>query len=235
LYDEGIPLENIVIVSGIGCHAKIVDYVNVNSFYSIHGRVTPVAEGIKIANPDLKVIGFAGDGDAYGEGLEHLIFAAKRNIDITMIIHNNRVYGLTTGQFTPTSPVGFKGRSTPEGTLEYPINPLEIMLASGATFIARSYSRGLKYLKKTLKEAITHKGFSIVDVLQVCVTFFNLYKYYNERIYRLKDHDSENYNQALQRIREWDYNSDSQIALGVFYKKEIPTFEDKFKEGYTYL
>ncbi|GAG64462.1 unnamed protein product [marine sediment metagenome] len=230
LYDEGIPLENIVIVSGIGCHAKIVDYVNVNSFYSIHGRVTPVAEGIKIANPDLKVIGFAGDGDAYGEGLEHLIFAAKRNIDITMIIHNNRVYGLTTGQFTPTSPVGFKGRSTPEGTLEYPINPLEIMLASGATFIARSYSRGLKYLKKTLKEAITHKGFSIVDVLQVCVTFFNLYKYYNERIYRLKDHDSENYNQALQRIREWDYNSDSQIALGVFYKKEIPTFEDKFKE-----
>ncbi len=230
LYDEGIPLENIVIVSGIGCHAKIVDYVNVNSFYSIHGRVTPVAEGIKIANPDLKVIGFAGDGDAYGEGLEHLIFASKRNIDITMIIHNNRVYGLTTGQFTPTSPVGFKGRSTPEGTLEYPINPLEIMLASGATFIARSYSRGLKYLKKTLKEAITHKGFSIVDVLQVCVTFFNLYKYYNERIYRLKDHDSENYNQALQRIREWDYNSDSQIALGVFYKKEIPTFEDKFKE-----
>jgi len=230
LYDEGIPLENIVIVSGIGCHAKIVDYVNVNSFYSIHGRVTPVAEGIKIANPDLKVIGFAGDGDAYGEGLEHLIFAAKRNIDITMIIHNNRVYGLTTGQFTPTSPVGFKGRSTPEGTLEYPINPLEIMLASGATFIARSYSRGLKYLKKTLKEAITHKGFSIVDVLQVCVTFFNLYKYYNERIYRLKDHDSGNYNQALQKIREWDYNSDSQIALGVFYKNEIQTFEDKFKE-----
>ena len=230
LYDEGIPLENIVIVSGIGCHAKIVDYVNVNSFYSIHGRVTPVAEGIKIANPDLKVIGFAGDGDAYSEGLEHLIFAAKRNIDITMIIHNNRVYGLTTGQFTPTSPVGFKGRSTPEGTLEYPINPLEIMLASGATFIARSYSRGLKYLKKTLKEAITHKGFSIVDVLQVCVTFFNLYKYYNERIYRLKDHDSGNYNQALQKIREWDYNSDSQIALGVFYKNEIQTFEDKFKE-----
>lgn len=230
LDSEGFPLKNVVLVSGIGCHAKIVDYINVNSFYSIHGRVTPVAEGIKIANPELKVIGFAGDGDAYGEGLEHLIFAAKRNVDITMIIHNNRVYGLTTGQYTPTSPMGFKGRSTPEGTLEYPINPLEIMLASGATFIARSYSRGLKYLKKTLKEAITHKGFSIVDILQVCVTFFNLYKYYNERIYRLKDHDSGNYNQALQRIREWDYNSDSQIALGVFYKKEIPTFEDKFKE-----
>ena len=112
---EGVPLANMVLVSGIGCHAKIADYINVNSFYSIHGRVAPAAEGIKLANPALKVIGFAGDGDAYGEGIEHLIFAAKRNIDITMIIHNNRVYGLTTGQYTPTSPLGFRGRSTPQG------------------------------------------------------------------------------------------------------------------------
>jgi len=230
LIEEGFPLENVVLVSGIGCHAKIVDYINVNSFYSIHGRVTPVAEGIKIANPELKVIGFAGDGDAYGEGLEHLIFAAKRNIDMTMIVHNNRVYGLTTGQYTPTSPIGFKGRSTPEGTLEFPINPLEIMLASGATFIARGYSRSLKFLKKIMKEALTHKGFSIVDVLQVCVTFFDMYKYYNEKTYELKDHDSSDYNVALEKIREWDYNSDAPIALGIFYKKEISTFEDEFKK-----
>ena len=228
LDEEGTPLENVVLVSGIGCHAKIVDYVNVNSFYSIHGRVTPVAEGIKIAKPELKVIGFAGDGDAYGEGLEHLLFAAKRNIDITMIIHNNRVYGLTTGQYTPTSPIGFKGRSTPEGTLEMPINPLEIMLASRATFIARGYSHGTKFLKEIFKKAITHKGFALVDVLQVCITFFNMYKYYNERIYELKDHNPENYNQALEKIKEWDYNSDSPIGLGIFYKKEIPTFGDKF-------
>ncbi|MFH1584408.1 MAG: thiamine pyrophosphate-dependent enzyme [Actinomycetota bacterium] len=230
LDSEGFPLENVVLVSGIGCHAKIVDYINVNSFYSIHGRVTPVAEGIKIANPELKIIGFAGDGDAYGEGLEHLIFAAKRNVDITMIIHNNRVYGLTTGQYTPTSPMGFKGRSTPEGTLEFPINPLELMLASGATFIARGYSRGIKFLKNIFKEAIIHKGFSLVDVLQVCVTFFNMYKYYNERVYELKDHDHQNYNNALEKIREWDYNFDAPIALGVFYKKESPTFEDKFSK-----
>ncbi len=137
LSEEGVPVEDVVLVSGIGCHAKIVDYININSFYSIHGRVVPVAEGIKLAKPNLKVIGFAGDGDTYGEGLEHLIFAAKRNIDITMIIYNNRVYGLTTGQFTPTSPLGFKGRSTPKGNLELPINPLEIMLSSGATFIGR--------------------------------------------------------------------------------------------------
>src|SRR3989338_3378475 len=100
LQEQGVSLENVVLVSGIGCHGKIVDYINVNSFYSIHGRATPAAEGIKLANPNLKVIAFAGDGDAYGEGIEHLIFAAKRNIDITMIIHNNRVYGLTTGQFS---------------------------------------------------------------------------------------------------------------------------------------
>ena len=148
-------MENVVLVSGIGCHAKIVDYVNVNSFYSIHGRVTPAAEAIKLARPGLKVIGFAGDGDAYGEGIEHLIFAAKRNIDITMLIHNNRVYGLTTGQYTPTSPLGFIGRSTPFGTKELPINPLEVMLSSGATYLARGTSHGIDLLKKiTIKRIL---------------------------------------------------------------------------------
>lgn len=228
IQDEGTPLENVVLVSGIGCHAKIVDYINVNSFYSIHGRVTPVAEGIKLANPNLKVIGFAGDGDAYGEGIEHLIFAAKRNIDITMIIHNNRVYGLTTGQYTPTSPLGFKGRSTPKGSLEMPMNPLELILASGATFIARGFSHGLELLKKILKEAVLHKGFSLVDILQVCVTFYNMYEYYDKRVYELKDYDTSDYFKALNKIREWNYHDDAPIALGVFYKKEAATFEEKF-------
>ncbi|MEK6714936.1 MAG: thiamine pyrophosphate-dependent enzyme [Candidatus Omnitrophota bacterium] len=222
------PSENIVLVSGIGCHAKIVDYLNINSFYSIHGRVTPVAEAIKIAKGHLKVIGFAGDGDAYGEGLEHLIFAAKRNIDITMLIHNNRVYGLTTGQYTPTSPLGFRGRSTPSGTNELPINPLELMLASGATFIARGYSNRMDLLKDVIKEAIMHKGFSLVDVLQVCVTFFNLYDYYNQKVYALKQHNFSDYNEALKKIREWDYNTDAPVALGVFYKKDSPVFNEKF-------
>jgi 2-oxoglutarate ferredoxin oxidoreductase subunit beta len=228
LNEEGIPVENVVLVSGIGCHAKIVDYINVNSFYSIHGRVVPVAEGIKLAKPNLEVIGFAGDGDAYGEGLEHIIFAAKRNINITMIIHNNCVYGLTTGQYTPTSPLGYKGRSTPKGTLELPINPLEIMIASGATFIARGYSHGIELLKRILKEAIIHKGFALIDVLQVCVTFYNMYEYYNKRVYELTEHNPQDYLEALKKIREWDYNSDAPIALGVFYKKEILTFEDRF-------
>ncbi len=227
LSEETVPLENVVLVSGIGCHAKVVDYINVNSFYSIHGRVVPVAEGIKLAKPNLKVIGFAGDGDAYGEGLEHLIFAAKRNIDITMIIHNNRVYGLTAGQYTPTSPLGYKGRSTPKGTQELPINPLEIMLASGASFIARGYSHGLELLKRVFKEAVLHRGFALIDVLQVCVTFYNMYEYYNKKVYELKGHNPQDYSGALKKIREWDYNNDAPIGLGLFYKKEIPTFEDR--------
>lgn len=228
LVSEGCPQERFILVSGIGCHAKIADYINVNSFYSIHGRVVPPAEAIRLSGPDVKVIGFAGDGDAYGEGLEHLIFAAKRNIDITMIIHNNRVYGLTTGQYTPTSPLGFKGRSTPQGTAELPINPLELMLSSGAAFLGRGTSHGIELLKKLFKQAILHKGFSLIDTLQVCVTYYNMYEYYDKRVYELKDHNPEDYYQALNKIREWDYNKDAPIALGVFYKKNSPTFEEKF-------
>ena len=228
LVAEGLLLENVVLVAGIGCHAKIVDYINVSSFYSIHGRGVPVAEGIKLANSALKVIGFAGDGDAYGEGIEHLIFAAKRNVDITMIIHNNRVYGLTTGQYTPTSPLGFKGRSTPQGTAELPINPLEVMLASGATYLARGTSHGIELLKKIFKEAIMHKGFSLVDVLQVCVTYFNMYEYYDKHVYELKDHDPRDYAQASAKIKEWDYNKEAPIALGTLYKSKMPSFGERF-------
>ena len=230
LSDEGHPLNDTVLVSGIGCHAKIVDYIKANSFYSIHGRATPAAEGIKIGNPELTVVGFAGDGDAYGEGLEHLLFAAKRNINITMIIHDNRVYGLTTGQYTPTSPLGFKGRSTPKGSTELPFNPIELLMAGGATYVARGYSHGLPQLKKLFREAILHKGFSVIDVLQVCVTYFNEYNYYTERVYDLLDHDAGDYEAAWRKAREWDYNSDAPIALGLIYKKDAPCFDSNFKK-----
>ena len=227
LSQDVCPPENFVLLSGIGCHGKIVDYVNVNSFYSIHGRSIPVAEGIKMANSGLKVICFAGDGDAYGEGLEHLIFAAKRNIDITVIIHNNRLYSLTAFQYSPTSELGFKGRSTPNGSLELPLNPLELMLASQATYLARCTSKGMDLMTRLFKEAIMHKGFALVDVLQVCVTFNNLYEYYAKRVYELENHDPGDFQAAFNATREWDYNSDSRIPLGVFYKKEAPTFDEK--------
>ena len=226
---EGYQLENVVLVSGIGCHAKIVDYLNVNSFYSLHGRTIPAATAIKIANPELKVICFSGDGDSLAEGLDHLIFAAKRNIDITLILHDNRVYGLTTGQYTPTSPTGFRGRSTPDGTVEKPLNPLELMLTSGATYIARGYSHGIEQLQRLIKEAVLHRGFSFVDVLQVCVSYNNLYESYNKWTYALQDHDPSSFEQAQRIIRSWNYDrSDAPIPLGCFYQIDAPCFDQSF-------
>lgn len=225
----GTNIDDIVILSGIGCHAKIADYLNINSFYAIHGRAIPVASGIKCANKNLKVICCVGDGDAYAEGLEHLIFAAKRNIDITVIVHNNRVYGLTTGQYTPTSPLGFKGKSTPLGTLEYPLNPLELMLASGATYIARGYTRKMDLLKTLIRGAINHKGFAFIDVLQICATFFNMTDYYNSQIYELPTYDRSNASIACEKVKEWDYNNKAPISLGLFYQRTAPTFDEQFQ------
>lgn len=229
---EGIPLEKFVLVGGIGCHGKLVDYLTINSYYAIHGRAIPLATGIAIANPDLRVICFVGDGDTYAEGLGHLIFAAKRNADITVVVHDNRVYGLTTGQYTPTSPYGFRGRSTPDGITERPINPLELMLVSGATFISRGYTKRLKPLKETFKEAILHEGFSFVEVLQICATYFNLTDCYNEQVYEIADEglDTADFSQALAVIREWDYTSKTRIPLGTFYRKQMPVFGEKFQE-----
>ena len=233
LEDDGLDLNKVAIVSGIGCHAKIVDYINVNSFYSIHGRVPPPMTGIKLANPELTVIGFAGDGDAYGEGIEHLIFSAKRNLNLTFIVHNNRVYGLTTGQFTPTSPPGFKGRSTPKGSPEDPLNPIELMLASGATFVARGYTKNMKHLQSLIKAAVNHKGFSFIDVLQPCFTFFNTYDYYNERVYEFteQDHDASDINAAFVRAREWAYGEGERIPIGIFYQGKKTTYEEKLLAG----
>ena len=225
-----VPKENVVVVTGIGCHGKIADYLQVNSFYAIHGRAIPVATGIKLADPDLTVICFAGDGDAYAEGLDLLIFAAKRNVDVTTIVHDNRVYGLTTGQYTPTSPSGFAGRSTPEGLEVSPINPLEMVFASGGTFIARGYSNRIDLLKETIREAILHRGFSFVDVLQVCATFFNMYDLYNRRTYALEEHDPQDVVQAQAKMVEWDYNSDGPIPLGIFHRRAAPTFGDNFEK-----
>ncbi len=229
-FDSGLAKKDVVLVSGIGCHAKIVDYVDVNSFYSLHGRVLPPATGIKVANPELTVIGHAGDGDAYGEGISHLIFAAKRNIDVTFIVHNNRVYGLTTGQFTPTSPEGFKGRSTPSGSPEPPINPIELMLASGATFVARGYSGKVEHLKGLILKAMEHKGFSFIDVLQPCYTFFNTYSYYNELVYEIEEKESnlKDKKLAMELATKWNYQQDnSPIPIGILFKEQRPTFNDE--------
>ncbi len=182
---DGIPRREVVIVTGIGCHGKIFDYLGLSGFYSLHGRSVATAQGMKLANPGLKVVVFAGDGDAYGEGLAHVLFAAKRNADITLIVHNNGTYGLTTGQATPTSVKGFRGPSTPQGSIEEPLNPLTLALTAGATFVARGYPMKLDHLAGLFVRAIRHEGFSLVDVLQPCVTFNNTYELYNKSVTEL--------------------------------------------------
>jgi len=225
---EGFAPETIVIVTGIGQHGKTFDFMNLNGFYSLHGRTIPVATGIRLANPDLKVICLTGDGDSYAEGLDHLIFGAKRNIDITVLVHDNRVYGLTTGQYTPTSPYGYRGRSTPGGVKEHPFNPLELMLSSGATFIARGYTHRRDQLKRLIHGALAHKGFSFIDILQICATYNNMSRYYDAHVYDWDETDAGDHEAAYRKAREWDYNSDARIGLGIMYRHEAPSFEDGY-------
>lgn len=224
--------ENFVLVSGVGCHAKIADYIGVNSFYGLHGRAVPVAEGIKNGNPNLKVLCCSGDGDSYNEGISHLIHAAKRNSDITVIVHNNRTFALTVKQFTATSPTGFKGSTTPAGSFEKPINPLELMLASGATFIARGFSGELNSLQNLIEKGIRHKGFSFIEVLQPCVAWFDTYKEYKEKVYDFSK-DKKNREEKIKLITEWDYNSDSMIPIGIFYEEKRKTFQENILDGFS--
>ena len=230
LISQGVSKDKIVLVSDIGCNSKIVDYLNINSFYSLHGRSIPTALGVKLANPELKIIVSLGDGAALDEGISHLIHSAKRNSNITVIMHNNRLFALTTGQFTAVSPKGIKGKSTPYGSIEEPINPLELMLASNATFISRGYSAKLEHLKNLIISGINHQGFSFIEVMQPCVSFFNNIKFLNERCYEVVSEDLESKNKALDLIKEWNYNEEGKIPLGIFYKKEKPNFEDEVSE-----
>jgi 2-oxoglutarate ferredoxin oxidoreductase subunit beta len=227
LVKSGTKRENIVLVSDIGCNSKIVDYLNLNSFYSLHGRPVATAEGIKLANPDLKLVVFTGDGGSLDEGISHLIHAAKRNSDIVVIMHNNRLFALTTGQFTAVSPKGMKGKSTPEGVIEEPLNPLELMLASNASFISRSYSSKMEHLKNLVVSAVNHKGFSFIEVLQPCPSLFNAIETYNKNSYEAANPDLASKEKALGLIREWNYNGEGKIPLGLFYKTERAPYEEE--------
>ena len=204
--------------TGIGCHGKIFDYVRLSGFYSIHGRSMATAQGIKLANPDLKVIAFAGDGDAYGEGIDHLIFAAKRNAAITVIVHDNGAYSLTLGQYTPTSDKGFKGPSTPRGSIEEPLNPLVLMLAAGATFVARDYPVKLDHLVDIIVQAVEHEGFAFIDVLQPCVSFNNTYQKYNQLV-EILDRIPGSYEEAMAVARKKD-----KLPIGILYRVEEPVY-----------
>ncbi len=218
-----------VLVTGIGCHGKMADYLNINSFYSLHGRAIPTATGIKIANKELDVICVVGDGDTYNEGVAHLVHAARRNMDITVIVHDNHAFALTVKQATATSPKGFVGTSTPSGSPDDPINPLLMMLSVGTTFVARGYVGKGEHLSKLIKEGVEHKGFSFIEVLQPCVAWHNTYSDYNERTYQMEEKNLT-LNDAMQKAQEWDYSNNNKIPLGVFFKEEKATLDSALKD-----
>lgn len=215
-----------VAVYGIGCHGHMVNFLKSYAIATLHGRPIPVAEGIHLANHKLPVVVVAGDGDTFGEGTNHLVHAARRNIDITLIVHDNQVYGLTTGQTAPTAKKGFKTKSTPQGVIEEPVNPMAIALAGGATFVARGFSGDIPGVTKIIVEGVKHKGFSFIDIFQPCVTFnhLNTYQWYREHIYQLpNDYNASDKVEAYKKALEWD----SKIPVGIFYREEKPTYVDQ--------
>ncbi|KKL68175.1 hypothetical protein LCGC14_2127610 [marine sediment metagenome] len=211
LGEKGIKRENIVITAGIGCHAKIFDYLNLSGLYSLHGREIATASGFKISNPNLKVLAFSGDGSGLGEGLAHTLFAAKRNMDIAMILHNNGVYALTTGQFSPLTQEGWKGPSTPKGSFEIPFNPISLLIEVGATFVARCFAGEINQLTETLVRAIEHEGFSFIEVLQPAMPYHKWEEYRSE--IEFLDKEPKTKEEALTVAR-----NSHKFTLGVFYQ-----------------
>ncbi len=228
LAELDISPNELVLVSGIGQAAKIPQYFKTNYFNGLHGRALPPATAIKLSNSNLTVIAESGDGDMYGEGGNHFIHAIRRNPDITNIIHNNMVYGLTKGQASPTSGIGFKTPLQINGVVLEPFNPISIAIALDASFVARAFSGDIKETKKILKKAIKHKGFSIIDILQPCVSFnkINTYDWFKENTYYLNNkYDSSNRIEAFKKSIE-----NKKLPLGIFYiNKKRKTFEQTFK------
>lgn len=222
---EGWNNTNSVMVAGIGCHGHIINFTKITSVEGLHGRPIPVATGIKLANHRLNVFVFTGDGDCLAEGGNHFIHVCRRNHNLTVILHDNAIYGLTVGQTSPTSPHSFKTKSTPDGNPDFPINPLALAIASGATFVARGYAGNIPDLTELIIKANAHQGISIVDILQPCQTFNKEYthQFFQQNCYQLdQNHDATNRIEAFKKSLEW---GPKQIALGIFYEENKPSYE----------
>ncbi len=223
------PSNEILLVSGIGQAAKLPHYMKCNCFNGLHGRALPAAAGAKMANHKLTVIVTTGDGDCYGEGGNHFIHHIRRNMDMTVIVHDNKIYGLTKGQASPTTDAGHKTKIQPEGVILRPFPPLEIAIALGAGFVARGYSADSEHLSWLILEGIKHKGFSLIDVLQPCPTFnkINTYEWYAQRVYKVNEeplYDAEDKAKAFQKAGEWG----ERIPIGIIYRKNAEAcYEDK--------
>ena len=227
---EGWDNTNTALVAGIGCHGHILNFVRLTSFEGLHGRALPVASGLKLANNRLNVFANVGDGDCLGEGGNHFVHAARRNHDITVLLHDNALYALTAGQTSPATGKGVKTKSTPVGNPDEPIYPLVLAIASGATFVARAYSGDMPKLTELIIEANRHKGFAVIDILQPCVTFNKVCTHvmFQKNTYYLgDDYDPTNKEKAL--IKAYEFGEKS-IPLGIFYKVEKPTVESQFSQ-----
>ncbi|MEM3383535.1 MAG: 2-oxoacid:ferredoxin oxidoreductase subunit beta [Nitrososphaeria archaeon] len=250
LAELGLEPHRVVLVSGIGCSGKVPHFVKVYGVHTLHGRTLPFAQGIKIANPDLEVIAIGGDGDGLGIGVGHLVNAGRRNLDITYLIHDNGVYGLTKGQVSPTLQRGLKVKAVPKPNINDAINPIILAIASGYTFVARAYAYDTSHLKGIIKQAIKHKGLALVDILQPCPTYndINTKEWYSgedridpktgkpiPRLYKLEevgydpivhniDEELKKKIGAIEKAKEWG----DRIPIGIFYKNElVPTFQER--------
>ncbi len=226
MVELGIEPHRCTVVSGIGQAAKLPHYTKCNTFNGLHGRSLPVATGIRLANHEMLVIAVSGDGDCYGEGGNHLMAAMRRNINVKYFVHNNQIYGLTKGQPSPTTGEGTVTKNTPFGVISEQFNPMALAVALDCGFAARGYAADIDHLKGLMKEAINHKGFALLDILQPCVTFnkVNTYEWYKQRVYHLEQgYNPEDRKAAFAKALEWG----DRIPLGVIYRNHRPTFEER--------
>jgi 2-oxoglutarate ferredoxin oxidoreductase subunit beta len=227
LMASGLKPHEVLFVSGIGQAAKAPQYLNANLFNGLHGRSLPVATGAKLANPNLTVIAESGDGCNYGEGGNHFLAAIRRNINITLLVHNNQVYGLTKGQASPTSQEGFVTKAQPQGVASEPFNAVAVAIAMRAGFVARGFSGQVDHLSDLIQKGIAHNGFALIDILQPCVSFnkVNTFAWYKERCYTLpEDYDPTDWESGINKASEWG----DKIPIGVIYRNKRPPFEDHF-------
>lgn len=234
LTELALPEEQLVIVFDIGCSGNMADFLRVYGFHSLHGRSVPIAEGIKLANHGLKVLVIGGDGGIYGEGMGHFIASCRGNHNITLLVHNNQIYGLTKGQSSPTTTKGVKTKSTPQGLIEMPVNPVALALSLNGTWVGRSYAGDIPYTKNMVKKAIMHPGFALLDVYQPCVTYnkLNTHLWFQQRVYKL---ETEGYI-PNDRKKAWETSwQEERMPIGLFYEdaealayhQQVPLLEKK--------
>jgi 2-oxoglutarate ferredoxin oxidoreductase subunit beta len=228
LFELGLQPHEVICVSGIGCSSNLPGFINTYGMHTLHGRGLAVATGVQMANHKMKVISTGGDGDGYGIGGNHFLHTMRRNVDLTYLVMDNQIYGLTTGQTSPTSVLGMETKSTPHGNVENPINPLPLAMVGGATYIARGFSGKQKHLIDLIKGAIMHRGFALVDVFSPCVTYNkdNTYKFFTPRVKMVEEdesYDPTDFHAAIDKAYEWG----EEIPIGLIWKRDdLPALDE---------